>query len=195
MRKRAALARPSAAKSGKDQAVDRPHHQRRQAGRRYREPDPRFLQKGAGAEGISGNQRNHPGDYETGPCRDVGAWRFGEDAIVGGAAAHFRGQGPVATGDPEPDHERHRSDERGRRGIARIADQHRRGRAGRRTRCRERFGLRDCLTPIPRASSRLSIPPSPAAWGWGCRSAARSSRRMAAGYGQGRTSLAAPCFA
>ena len=38
-RNRRALARPSAAKFGKGQAVDRPYHQRRQAGRRYCEPD------------------------------------------------------------------------------------------------------------------------------------------------------------
>ena len=33
----------------KARPVDRPHHQRWQAGRRYGEPDPRFLQEGAGA--------------------------------------------------------------------------------------------------------------------------------------------------
>ena len=36
--------------------------------------------------------------------------------------------------------------------------------------------------------------PSPRGWGWGLRSAARSSRPMADGYGQSRTSQAAPPF-
>ena len=75
----------------------------------------------------------------TDPCRDVGEWRFGEDATGKGSAAHFGGQSPIATGDPELDHECHRSDERGQGRTARIADQHQRGRVGQRA-CRgERF--------------------------------------------------------
>ena len=33
---------------------------------------------------------------------DVRASRFGEDATVGRIAAHFGGQSPIATGDPQP---------------------------------------------------------------------------------------------
>jgi hypothetical protein len=45
---------------------------------------------------------------------------------------------------------------------------------------------------ISSAFSRLFTPRSPAEWGWGCRSAGPSSMPMGAGYGEMRTSLAAP---
>src|SRR5688500_18667009 len=46
----------------------------------------------------------------------------------------------------------------------------------------------------PSACSTRSSPPSRTAWGWACRFAARSSRRMKAGCGSLRTARGAPCF-
>jgi hypothetical protein len=52
-----------------------------------------------------------------------------------------------------------------------------------------------CLKPIQSACLKRSIQPKPVAWAWDCRSAARSSKRMAAGFGQRRMNLMAPSFA
>jgi serine/threonine protein kinase len=52
-------------------------------------------------------------------------------------------------------------------------------------------GVEHDLRRTSRASSKRSTRPRPVAWGWGCRSAARSSKPMAAGCGQRRTNLTA----
>ena len=71
-----------------------------------------FSKKAPLRKGRLEDQRGNFGDYRTGPCPNVRAWRFAKNATVGGTAAHFGRQSPIATGDPEFDHERHRSDER-----------------------------------------------------------------------------------
>jgi PAS domain S-box-containing protein len=54
---------------------------------------------------------------------------------------------------------------------------------------------RGCRLRPSRASSTRSTPRRTAAWGWGCRSAARSSKTTAGKYGQPRAKFAAPSFA
>ena len=70
------------------------------------------------------------------------------------------------------------------RGIARVADQHRRDAT--RTACSSRCGIRvrDWTRRASSASSRPSTRPSPAAWAWDCRSAV--DHRGARGTGVGR---------
>ena len=88
----------------------------------------------------------------------------------------------------------HRSDERGHRKIARVARQYQRGRAWRRTYCGQRYRSGP-VSSRRRAYLRCVLPrPKPAAWGWDCRSAARSSKAMPAGYGQRPTSRKEPSF-
>src|SRR5919197_3681040 len=55
-------------------------------------------------------------------------------------------------------------------------------------------GARGSRPPNSSVCSRLSTPRSRAAWGWGCRSAARSSKRTTDGCGRARTRAAARPF-
>ena len=86
--------------------------------------------------------------------------RLAADAARGRLAAHSGRSGPAATGDPQPDHQRRRGDERGRRGVARVADHHRD--RTHRTACSSRCGIRarDWSRRASTASSTHSTRPS-----------------------------------
>ena len=72
--------------------------------------------------------------------RDAAASHRAADRPREWSAAHSGRPSPTATGDPELDHERRRSDERNERGIARVADRHEPRHAGWRDRRRTGFG-------------------------------------------------------
>ena len=115
-----------------------------------------------------------------------------QTATRGGLAAHPRRSGPAATSDPQPDHQRRRGHERVERRAARVADHHRPSRIGRRARRGAGFGSGPGARRVSSASSTPSTRRSPVVWAWGCRSAVRSSKRMADGCGRAPTCPAAP---
>jgi PAS domain S-box-containing protein len=100
----------------------------------------RALIKKLPARKASLDQRNDPRNDRPDTQRDAAALHLAADRARERSAAHLGRPSPTATGDPELDHERHRSDERGQRGIACLADRHGCGHAGRRDHRRTRFG-------------------------------------------------------
>ena len=88
----------------------------------------------------AGDQRSDPRGDRAHPWRSGEERRLGADAAGGRLAAHSRRSGPTATGDPQPDHQCRRGDEQRQRGGARLADQHRDSRVGRRARRGAGFG-------------------------------------------------------
>ena len=81
-------------------------------------------------EGVAG-QRRDPRGRRPDPWRSDQERRLGADATRGGLADHRRRPGATAAGDRQLDRQRHRGDERAERGAPGIADQRRKGRAGR----------------------------------------------------------------
>jgi K+-sensing histidine kinase KdpD len=65
---------------------------------------------------------------------------FSEDGASRRFATRSRRSGPTTTSDPEPDHQRYRSNVRSQRGGARIGDKHREGRFAQRAGGCARFG-------------------------------------------------------
>jgi len=111
-----------------------------------------------------------------GPCRP----RRGRGSAASRGRPH-----PAGAGHPQSRDERDRGDEPGRGADSHAGDRGRRGTAG--TRCAWPCAIREWGSrPRPTiGSSRPFIRRSPTAWGW--RSAARSSKPMAADCGRPRT--------
>ncbi len=128
------------------------------------------------------------------PQRDSEEWRLAADSTREGPAAHSRRPDPTAAGDTQPFRQRDRSDEGRERGNAGVADQHRGRWIGRRTRRGAGFWPGSVAREILSACLMPSTQPSPAAWAWGYRSAARSSKPTEGGCGLGRTHPRAPSF-
>ena len=103
----------------------------------------------------------------------------GADGTRRRPAARSRRSGRTATGDPQLDPQRPRGHERDERRVSGIADQ-RRARPSRAT-CWSPCAIpvRDWRRRRSSISSTPSTRPSRTAWGWGCRSAVRSSKRTA----------------
>ena len=141
-----------------------------------------------------GHQRGDPRGDRTHPRRSGEERRLGADATRGRLAAHSRRSGPTAASDPQLDRQRRAGDERRQRGRARIADQHRDSRVGRRAGRGAGFGSGAGAGERSSACSMPSTRPKPTVWGWGCRSAVRSSKRTADDCGRARTCPAAPSF-
>ena len=110
-------------------------------------------QESAATEGSLRDQRSDPRSGRADPGRSGKERRFGEDGASRRFAPRSRGSGPTTTSDPEPDHQRCRSNVHSQRGGARIDDKHREGRFAQRAGGCARLG-----PGLPPAPERLFEP-------------------------------------